>query len=207
MNEVSYSTVLKIQRIYLQPISVWSGPLSSVQQSRVTRGYRYWAAPCLAGEGILSPSFASICMRESVSFICLRDSASLICINLRERCLIIFLPCISVSGVRGLSLPLSLLLFVLAWFPSLSSSGPASPFYCQLREKELNTEVKNVRKHTVTYSSSHKMIYILVSRGLVTASLGSQKALIWEYFPPLLLSLGVGNSILGDSLTPETLGL
>ena len=33
-----------------------------------------------------------------------RDSVSLICINLHERCLIIFLPCIHVSGASGLYL-------------------------------------------------------------------------------------------------------
>lgn len=133
-----------------------------------------------------------------------RDSVSLICINLHERCLIIFLPCIHVSGIGGLYFSHCLYGFWVG-FLSVFIWPPASPIYCQIKKKkkELSIKVKNVGKAhrgAGTYNSSHKIIHILVSGR-------SQETLLWEYFPPLLLSLQAGNSTPGDSRTPETLGV
>lgn len=115
------------------------------------------------------------------------DSVSLICINLHERCLIIFLPRIDRYFRRQRSLPLSLPLCVLGLLSFCLHLAPPVLFIANSRKKELNIDVKNVRKAhkgAGTYNNSHKMIHVLVSGG-------SQEALHWEYFPPSVSGLEI----------------
>lgn len=118
MNEISYSTVLRICCNSSQHMSAWTGHTAS----------HMWPGLPLLDSSVW-PAVASV---------------SLICINLHERCLIILLPCMDVSGARGLDLSHCLYVF---WVCFLSIFiRTCLSYLLPTPEKRVNIEVKSVRK-------------------------------------------------------------